>query len=35
MFLARRGRIKEAVDLCEGLWADPALREPVAAVVRR
>ena len=31
-FLARRGRIKEAIDLCETLWADPALREQVAAV---
>ena len=35
MFLARRRRIKEAIDLCETLRADPALRDPVAAVVRQ
>ena len=27
VFLARRGRIKDAIDLCEALWADPALRD--------
>ena len=27
VFLARHGTLKEAIDLCEGLWADPALRE--------
>ncbi len=32
MFLARRGRIKDALDLCESLRADPALRERVAAL---
>ena len=30
-FLARRGRLKDAVDLCETLWADADLREKVAA----
>jgi tetratricopeptide (TPR) repeat protein len=31
-FLARRGRVKEAIDNCELLWADKARREPVTAV---
>ena len=31
-FLARHGKLKEAVDICEGLWADPARRENLAAV---
>ena len=30
-FLARHARLKDAVDLCETLWADAALREKVAA----
>jgi tetratricopeptide (TPR) repeat protein len=30
-FLARQRRLKEAIDLCETLWADPALRDGVAA----
>ena len=30
-FLARHGRLKDAVDLCETLWADADLREKVAA----
>jgi cellulose synthase operon protein C len=32
MFLARRGRTKDALDLCESLQADPARRDQVAAV---
>jgi tetratricopeptide (TPR) repeat protein len=31
-FLARHGKVKEAVDICEGLWADPARRENLSAV---
>ena len=34
-FLARHARLKDAVDLCETLWADADLREKVAADVRR
>ena len=30
-FLARHARLKDAVDLCETLWADAGLREKVAA----
>ena len=32
LFLARRGRIKDAVDLCEGLWAEPKTRLTAADV---
>jgi cellulose synthase operon protein C len=32
LFLGRRGRIKDALDLCESIRADPALRERVAAL---
>ncbi len=31
LYLARHDRIKEAVDICEALWADKAHREQVAA----
>jgi tetratricopeptide (TPR) repeat protein len=31
-FLSRHGRMKDAVDLCESLWADAALRERVAGL---
>lgn len=31
-FLAHRGKVKEAVDICEGLWADPARREAAAGI---
>lgn len=31
VFLAHHGRIKEAVDICESLWADPAARQAVAS----
>jgi cellulose synthase operon protein C len=30
LFLSRHGRVKEAVDICEGLWANPAIRERLA-----
>lgn len=29
-FLARRGKFKEALDICEGLWANPKAREITA-----
>lgn len=30
LFFTHRGKVKEAVDICEGLWADPAIREATA-----
>jgi tetratricopeptide (TPR) repeat protein len=30
IFLARHGKLKEAIDICEGLWADLAGRETIA-----
>jgi cellulose synthase operon protein C len=30
IFLARHGKLKDAIDLCEGLWAAPASRESVS-----
>jgi tetratricopeptide (TPR) repeat protein len=32
LFFAHRGKVKDAVDICEGLWADPKLREATANV---
>ena len=32
VFLSRHGKLKEAVDICEGLWADAARRENLSAV---
>jgi tetratricopeptide (TPR) repeat protein len=31
-FLARHGKVKEAVDICEGLWADAPRREKLSAL---
>jgi tetratricopeptide (TPR) repeat protein len=32
LYRARHGRIKDAIDICEALWADEAHREQVASV---
>jgi cellulose synthase operon protein C len=31
-YLARRGKVKDAIDLCDAHWADPRQRQQVAAV---